>query len=801
MSPAAWTFFFGLAVLILFAWYFFTDNERAKRILGSVLTVGITAFCLYSLNPPNDVVDAEGKLKQAGKIQRGLDLKGGTSFLIRLIAEPNDKGEVKSITPSMIDQAVEVIRKRVDALGTSEPLITPSGSDRVLVQIPGLDPQKLQETRDQLKKVAKLEFRLVHPQSSQLVPQIESGTAVVPPGYAVETMENERGGKKIEGRILVKKKPDLLGNHVTQASAGFGQEGWETHLQFDSEGGELFGKLTKQVNEENSQMAIVLDGKVVSAPGVKTQGGIWGGSAQISGGSMNEREARNLASALENPLQTPVAIEEERTASASLGADAIHSGIRAGVFGVVLTVFCVLIYYRFAGMIANIALAVNVILLFGALASFGAVLTLPGIAGIILTLGMAVDANVLIYERLREELAEGKSVKTAVNHAFDRAFTAIFDSNVTTLITAVILFWKATGPVKGFAVTLMMGIVASLFTAMIVTRNLFEWGLTTGIVKKISMWNLMPATNIDFLGKRKIAITLSILVIAGSIGIFVIRGSKNFGVDFKGGDHVTLESTGPRPSDNDVREALKEIKLADSVVQTETSAAKQFLSIRTNEGAGTKISDHLQAKFPDAKFTVQGMDRVGGLVGGELARNSLVALVLGMVGILLYVTLRFEFSFATGAIVALLHDVIITIGAFALFGRELSLVIVGAVLTIAGYSVNDTIVVYDRIRESIKSGRKGSVQEIMNQSVNEMLSRTILTGGVTLLTTIGLYIFGGPVLNDFAFAILVGVVVGTYSSIFIAAPIVLWWSGKGGRDLRAEIKRGGDEGTVEVLPA
>ncbi len=783
MTPAAWTFLFGFAVLILFGWYFFTDSERARRILGTVLAVGITAFCIH-------------QYFRLG-ITRGLDLKGGTSFLIRLVAEPGEKGEKKDITKTMVDQAVEVIRKRVDELGTSEPVITPEGDDRILVQIPGLDPKRLEETREQLKKVAKLEFRLVHPQSDQLVQQIEAGQAVVPPGYSVEPYDYEHAGKKIERKLLIKKKPDLLGSHVSRAGAGFGQEGWEVHLNFDSEGADQFGKLTEQVFNEHSQMAIVLDGKVQSAPGVKS-GPIYGGSAQISGGNMGEHEARNLASALENPLQTPVSIEEERTASASLGEDAIKSGLHAGILGLALTVFCVLIYYHFAGVIANIALAVNVALLFGALASFGAVLTLPGIAGIILTLGMAVDANVLIYERLREELAEGKSIKTAVDHAFDRAFTAIFDANVTTLITAVILFWKASGPVKGFAVTLMMGIVASLFSAMIVTRNLFEWAIRIGLLKKVTMWNLIGATRIDFLGKRKIAITLSVLVIAASIGIFAMRGGKNFGVDFKGGDRLTLEAAGPRPSDNQVREALKEINLADSVVQTETSAAKEFVTVRSNEGTGTKISDHLQAKFPDARLSVQGMDRVGGLVGGELARNSLIALALGMVGILFYVTLRFEFSFAVGAIVALLHDVIITIGAFALFGRELSLVIVGAVLTIAGYSVNDTIVVYDRIREGIRSGRKGTVQEIMNQCVNEMLSRTILTGGVTLLTTVGLYIFGGPVLNDFAFAILVGVLVGTYSSIFIAAPIVLWWSGKGGRDLRTEIKRAEAPGAAAV---
>jgi len=786
MTPIA-TFFAGLLLLILFCWYFFTDNDRAKRVLGTLLTVLLAAFCLNAVNPPFDKKDAAGKVTTSGKIALGLDLRGGTAFLIRLIAEPDEKGETRAITPTMVDQAVEVIRKRVDQLGTSEPVIAPAGSDRILVQIPGLNPEKLEETRGQLKKVAKLEFRLVHPESSRMVPMIEAGQEVLPIGFVIEPMNYEREGKPVIGKLLIKKKPDLLGDTITRAGAFYDTRGWGVHLNFNSLGATKFGELTKQVFEEQSQMAIVLDGKVISAPGVE-KGPIYGGSAEISGGNMSEKESRNLASALENPLQTPVSIEEERTASASLGEDAIDSGVQAGLLGVAMTVLCVLLYYRFAGLVANIALAVNILFLFGAMAAFNVVLTLPGIAGIILTVGMAVDANVLIYERLREELAEGKSVKAAVKAAFEKAFTAIFDSNVTTLITSVILFWKATGPVKGFAVTLTIGIIASMFAALIVTRNLFEWGLTSGWIKQVKMNSLIRATRFDFLGKRKLAIGFSLTVIAALAVVFAVRGEKNFGVDFKGGDRLVMEAKGPRPTDNDVRKALATIKQGEAVVQTEKSANKEFLTIRSESGTSSQISALLTETFPEARFQIDGVERVGKLVGNELARNSIMALVLGMIGIFFYVTIQFEMSFAIGAIVALLHDVIITIGAFSLVGREMSLIIVGAVLTIAGYSINDTIVVYDRIREGIKNGRKGSVQAIMNQSVNETLSRTILTGGVTLLTTAGLYVFGGPVLNDFAFAILVGVIVGTYSSIFIAAPIVLWWSGKGGRDLRAEIK-------------
>jgi SecD/SecF fusion protein len=787
MSPTA-TFFYGLLLLVLFCWYFFTDSDRLKRILGTVLTILLTAFCVWLVNPPFDVKDAGGQVVKRGRIPLGLDLQGGTSFLIRLDPPVAEDGAKRAITPDMVDQAVEAIRKRVDAFGVSEPVITPQGSDRILVQIPGLDLAKIEDAREQLRKVAKLEFRLVHRNSGDLVAAIEAGEQIIPIGYAIETMSTERNGKPVEGKLLVKKKADLLGDTITRANAFYDARGWGVHMNFNSEGGKKFGDLTKQVFEENSQMAIVLDGKVISAPGVE-KGPIYQGSAEISGGNMSEKEARNLASALQNPLQTPVVIEEERSASASLGADSINSGIYSGLIGVAITFIFVLAYYRLVGLVANIALVINMVLLFGAMAMFNQVLTLPGIAGVILTLGMAIDANVLIYERLREELAAGKNVRAALATAYDKAFTAIFDSNVTTLITALILFWQASGPVRGFAVTLSLGIVASLFTALVVTRNLFAWMLAAGWLKTISMSNLISATNFDFLGKRRAAIGISLVVIAASVGIFAIRGERNFGVDFKGGDRTVLEAATAKPALNEVRAAVEELKIGDAVVNTETSAEKEFFTIRSPKDTGNKIFAQVQAKFPQAGFKLEQLESVGGVVGGELARSSVIALTLGMLGIFLYVTARFEMSFAIGALVALLHDVVITVGVFALLGRELSLVIVGAVLTIAGYSVNDTIVVFDRIREGIQAGRKGSVQSIMNQSINETLSRTILTGGVTLMTTAVLFFFGGPVLNDFALAILVGVLVGTYSSIFVAAPIVLWWSGKSGRDLRTEIKQ------------
>jgi SecD/SecF fusion protein len=806
MSPAVITFCVGLLTLVLFLWYLSTDSEGKKRILGTLLTVLIVGLCIHSAVPPFDkyAVDKDGKATTerttVGKIQQGIDLRGGMSWLIRLVPNTEKDGTVKPITQTMVERAMETFRKRVDPEGVKEPVIAPAGpfeGGRILIQLPGVDERSIAENKKKIEQVAKLEFKIVHPNSRQMLMGIEAGTEVMDPAYEIKVLKHEsedRLGQKstTEERLLVKREADIPGSMVSEAFPVFGQKGWEISLRFTDQGAKLFGELTTKF--VGNRFAIMLDDEVHSAPNINEP--IPGGSASISGGSIDEREARNLSSILENPLENPVKIESQNETSASLGQDAIASGINSGLLASAVTIFLVLAYYRFAGLIANLALVVFIVMLFGSMGMFKAVLTLPGIAGILLTLGMAIDANVLIYERLREEQAAGKSLSAALNAAYDKAFSAIFDSNLTTLITAVILYWKATGPVKGFAVSLIIGVVASMFTALIVTRNLFEWAISKGFLKSITMANIIPSTNFDFMGKRKGALTVSIIVIVASMGIFAARGSKNFGSDFTGGDRLVMRAQGQRPELDAVRGALKEIGRGDASVQTEKSAQAEFLVIRDEEGTAEKTEAHLVAKFPEAKLVKESKDTIGSLVGRELAVNSIAALVFGMVGILIYLTARFEFSFAIGALVALIHDVAITIGVFALLGRELSLVTVGAILTIAGYSVNDTIVVFDRIRENIKAERSGSISSIMNISVNETLSRTVLTGGVTLITTVILFFLGGPVLNDFALCMLIGILVGTYSSIYIASPIVLWWSGRGGKDLKREVRKGDEEAVV-----
>src|SRR5881628_2190849 len=767
MTPAL-TFFIGLAMLVLFGWYFATDQGPRKRLLAMTLMLLLVVFSIATIWPPQK------------KIALGLDIQGGTSFLIRLV--PGDK----PITKGMLDQAVEVIRKRIDVFGVSEPIISPVGGDRILVQIPGLDTAKIQEARDQLSRVAKLEFRLVYPDNGERLRAIDNGTEVVPPEYKIENYKHaaEEDEKTTVERLLVKKKADLGGDRVSGSNAYYGNEGWTVQLKFDSEGAQKFGQITEQY--KGHRFAIVLDGIIQSAPVIRDA--IYGGDAVITG-HFAEKEARGLASVLENPLQTPVSIEEERSVSPALGADSIRASILAGLVGLAITVVCVAIYYKIPGLVADLALIINLILLMGALTMFHFVLTLPGIAGIILTIGLSVDANVLIYERLREEMALGKSLKVAVKTAYEKAFSSIFDANVTTLITAAILFWKASGPVKGFAISLTLGILASLFTALIVGRNFLGWFVDTGRLKRISMLHLISSQHINFLGKGFIACMCSLALLLAGAGAFYIRGDKNFGVDFRGGDLITLSAPG-KIDIGQVRHALQQIGLADASIQESAQGGKSYITIRTPLNTSDRVEKQIMQAMPKAGFNVEGSERVGALVGGELAKSSLIALGLGILGILIFVTFRFELSFAVGAIVALLHDVLMTVGVFALLGRELTLTMVGAVLTIAGYSINDTIVVYDRIREGLASGRRGTIEEIMNSSINQTLSRTFLTSTVTLIPILCLFFFGGAVLRDFSLAIIIGVVVGTYSSIFIASQIVLWWSrarGRGAATLRREI--------------
>ena len=765
MTPSL-TFLAGLVLIALFGWYWFSETERSKRWIGLVLTVFSIAFCLESIYPPDK------------KIRLGLDLQGGTSFLMRLTPK-----EGESIDSDLQGQAVEVIRKRVDTFGVSEPVISPQGRDRILVQIPGLDTDQIEQTQRELQRVAKLEFTSVAPGGEERIARIESGMEILPPDLAIRTMKDVHEGQEVVQKILCKKNPEISGDHVRRAHAYYDQQGYGVSLEMDSEGAKRFGDLTAALAPTRGQIAILLDGEVQSAPRVNEA--IYGGRAVITG-RFGEKEARDLASTLENPLRVPLSIEETRSVSATLGSDSIRSGLIGGIGGFLLTVGFVLLYYRFVGLIAVLGLAVNTIILFGLMSMFHFVLTLPGIAGIVLTIGMAVDANVLIYERLREELATGKSFSAALSMAYDKAFSAIFDANFTTLITSVILIWQASGPVRGFAVALSLGLTASMFSALLVTRTAFRWLDKWGF-KKIYMMDFMPRKQINFIGMGKSAVRLSIILVVASFAIIGFRGKNNLGIDFRGGDLLEIEFAKPVAID-EARSVLEKEGLADVAIQFHHSQETEILSFRSPTGTSDKILATLQTNLADRSINPVRQETVGSLIGREFAQRALFALGLGLVGILIYVTFCFEFAFALGAVIAILHDVIIVLGIFSLLGGELSLVMIGAILTIAGYSINDTIVIFDRIREAIKNGENEGIVSIMNRAINETLGRTILTGGTTLLSVSALFIYGGAVLRDFSFAMILGVLVGTYSSVFVAAPIVLWWTKLRGVSIRDEMR-------------
>ena len=408
-------------------------------------------------------------------------------------------------------------------------------------------------------------------------------------------------------------------------------------------------------------------------------------------------------------------------------------------------------------------------------------LTLPGIAGVVLTIGMAVDANVLIYERLREELAKGKSLRGAIAAGYARAFGTIFDSHVTTLISSIILFCMGTGEIKGFGVTLTIGIAASLFTSLVVTRLIFNFMLDRNILNSLPMMHLIKSAKVNFmkLATPLFVLTWTFIVVSLAFGIFA-RGEKLFGVDFLGGDSTTFSFT-QKLDVEQIRSALTAGGEKDAQIQYQknVSGGTETLRVTTAIGSSKKVQQLLEDKFPQANLKPIVEQNVGAVVGEEIQRSAIIASLLSLFGILVYVAFRYEFSFAVAAVVAVIHDVLLTIGCYcianATSGREFNATVVAAVLTIIGFSINDKIVIFDRIREDLKLGARGSFKDIINQALNQTLSRTIITSGTVFLATMSLYIFGGGVINDFAFTFLIGIITGTYSSIYIASAIVLWW--------------------------
>lgn len=757
--------FGGIVFLFVFISHLVSEKGKTRRLLGLLSVVLCVFVCLASLYPLNKT------------IKLGLDLKGGTAFLIELEGAPSSKA---------LEQAVEVIRKRVDRFGLSEPMIQPTGANRISVQIPGLTEKDKEAARQQLSQVAKLEFRVVHPQNDTLIQQALLDRNQIPPGFEILNLKYKLDdGTDHSQPLLVKRIAEMTGKHVAKARTGFSQLGEpNVGIDFTSQGSKIFGEVT-QANLKN-RLAIVLDGEVKSAPVIQE---VMFSSASISGGKMTIKQAEDLASVLENPLETPVRIVEERGVDPSLGLDSIQSGKSALAFATLgVTVFMVC-YYRLAGIYAIIALFVNLLILFGLLAQFHFTLTLPGIAGVILTIGMAVDANVLIYERIRDEIGRGKPLRAAIDGGFDRAFSAIFDSNITTIIPAVILIFMGSGPLQGFSVTLTLGIIANLFSAIVVTRNLFEWTLLIPSFRHLTMMEFVKNPNIDFLKLRWPAIALSVIILVVGGGALHEKGDKAFGVDFIGGDSLTL-SFDKAIEVSQLRETLEKNGVNVHLIQYAKGENK--LSVQVHEKQGDQVISTLQGSFPQSGFQKVGLDRVGSQIGKELQSRAGFSLLLGLLGILVYASFRFEWTYAVAATVSQVHDVLVAVCLAVALGSELSLTLVGAFLTIAGYSINEKIVVFDRVREILKSGTKQSLGEILNSSLNMTLARTVITGGTTLIAITFLIFFGGLVIHGFAVTMMIGVFAGMYSSHFLA-PAFVWWLSN-----RSENKRELDSRSMEV---
>jgi SecD/SecF fusion protein len=758
------TFVWGAVLVFLLFYYLGTAEHRRKKLVGSVLAALMTLFCIWAAK--------DG-------VKLGMDLAGGSEFTVRLKPGVDEQGQEKRVTPDSIQQAIGIIEKRLNPEGGKDLLMAPQGEDRILIQMPGVKPEEVQEVRTKLEQTAHLEFRLVHPQSTQkLLESKASGTPVF--GWVEMPSKEHKDDPKYPESYLVSARPDLEGRYVNGAFVSFDVAGWAINLNFDSEGAELFYKLTAA--HVGEQLAIIVDDEVLSAPNL--QEAIGGGHCRITG-KFKEKDARALATALENPLENPMEIIAENSVSPQFGAATIQQGKWTGFVGTIIVALFMAIYYRLAGLIALVGLVVNILMVFGAMALFDFTLTMPGIAGIVLTVGMAVDANVLIYERLREEMKAGKTLVAALESAFEKAFSAIFDANITTLISAVILFYLASGLVKGFAVTLTVGIVGTLFGALIVTRVLFNWFVDAGMIKKMTVTHIIPDGVFDMLSKSKPFIIGSASLAVLSLATFAWKGKDGIGIDFRGGA-VTRFSV---PTDANVmttavEDALKDANIQGAYVQKNSSTTGTLLTVRSEFEDGDKVKHVIEDKFSG----VHGgeSERIGSTVGKELAIRSSLAYALAMICIFIYLIIFYEFSFAVGAIIALFHDCLIAIGLSVFLGQQLSIIHIGAVLTIAGYSINDTIIVFDRIREMLKS-RTGDIRDIMNEAISMTLSRTLLTSSTTLFPMIVLLIFGGPAMKDFSLPIIIGVIVGTYSSIYIASPLVLWWSKKTGKSLRRQV--------------
>jgi len=765
------------------------------------------------------------------------------------------KSAAIALKQETITQTIETLNRKVNGLGVAEASVQQrggaDGEAEVLVQLPGVDdPARVKSI---LQTAALLELSEVKdgPYTSQ-AQALATHNGVLPLNTKLV-----RGSARAEGQEswwLLARSPVVTGRDLRDARPQQNEMGsWDTNFVLTQDAAKRFERYT-EANVGN-RLAIVLDSEVLSAPRID---GKIADQGRITGAGTHQESSDLALNLRAGSLPAGVKVIEERFVGPSLGADSIRHGITSGLVGLALVIASMILYYRGAGWNAVFALILNTIITVAALSYIDATWTLPGIAGLVLSIGMAVDSNVLIFERIKEELHAGKIVPAAISAGFQRAFVTILDTHVTTVVASAFLFLFGTGPVRGFAVTLVIGLIANLFTAVFVSRVIFDTQLWRNPrLARLNIWprsggrELFSATNIAFLKNRYLALALSALMLAISLGSLIANGGLKYGIDFRGGT-LTEVRFSPQPSIDELRTALSRrldgeisvqetkgtgefiigtqladeqtlekareiiratlaekyanlgaktdlnnatpITLAAALGETNTgpgSLTARILDLRDQQRGGLirdwndlrqlpgmtpQLLENLQAKVGLGGFHIRSVEMVGPRAGEQLRKQAVLATLGALGGMLLYIAYRFRLVAGTAAVIATVHDVIITVGLFSLTGREVNLNVIAALLTLIGYSMNDKIVVFDRVRENQnKGGRSGSFLDLVNQSINQTLSRTLLTAGPTLLACLALYFLGGEVLNGIAFALIAGIIIGTYSSIFVASALLVLW--------------------------
>jgi SecD/SecF fusion protein len=765
----------------------------------------------------NGIVLKQLLVSSQGRLKLGLDLQGGVSFTLKVDptgAESGQKsdGDKSGVSHAdMVAQAIQVMEQRVNQFGVAEPVIRPVGDLSLEVQLPGEDAANNPDVIDALKKPAKLEFRQVHrferPAETEREHSLRSlpvdptlGAASAISTYEVLSLRDvdARTGAITVTRYYVRKAADATGKIIRTAS-GRSDDGisFYVDMKFTEEGSRKFGDLTARIAEGNArtigQLAIVLDGKLQSAPTVRDA--IRGGGATITG-SFSREEAVELANVLNNPLEFPLLIQDVTSVGPSLAKDAQGKSVVASLVAVGLVIFFMVGFYVWGGFIAILGMILNLLMILGAMAYFGATITLPGVAALVLTLGMAVDANILIFERVREEAALGKDRSAALREGYARATWTIVDANLTTLLTALILVFMGTGPIRGFGITLTIGIFTTVFTSLVTCRGLQELALSQGVMTRVfGLPVFRPTLQIPFLDYARAAFIASWLIIAVGLGQLAIKGKEAFGKDFRGGESTLIALAPGAAVDTGKIVALAgSVGLPDTTVtvQTPVGGGEPTLRIETeltkdkSKGEFANVAaivGAIQAKHPEVlKDRSAPVDKlmlsreaIGGSVSSELRSDAVWSVILALLGIGLYVSLRFETGFGVAAMVATLHDVLLTVALFVFFGGQFNATLIAAILLIIGYSINDTIVVFDRIREELQANPGRGLRDVIHFAVNRTLSRTTLTAATVLLCAVALWAFGAGDVRLYGEIFIYGVLTGTFSSIFIASPVFFWW--------------------------